>query len=612
MASEKKKNSTIYTPDNLKGEVSVFILYPGIPVTCSLNNKLSLPAQKNIGEIYMPPSVKAGVPDWFDKYVMVFPHLHTQPYVSVKKEVDEVLASKGLTLKSLNVGVFSGSGNLSIPTTEKLTTFLVMDTVVGGNTEANTSRVLKEGGKVFCMFGPSNWGGAAKGYGTDYWKKVWSKLNKEDWGEINQSTYKSFGFPPDASSGCGQQMWHMVMPQYFLKYFKSKIEAAQAPTTNNQTVNNNQQNQQNQNTQTTNSQTTNNQPSNQAPVAQTPETSPNKDWTMGTQSQPFSEGTYNFNVERKNFFVIPNIGELRVATEEDLKNFQKTGLELVDQEYIETPYQGGEEVYIENPITGSFVPSETKQKISEIKGVSQENVPDEVSTDTKSKYVVSKDKEKNVQAIIKACKENGVTNEFAITGILSIVSKESAFVPKNEASYKTTPGERIIKIFGARGKTATQWDEIKKDDKQFFDIVYGPTPPAKTKYGNGPDDGYKYRGRGFNQITFKGNYEKYAKLTGLDLVNDPDLLNTIEAAAKCVVLYFKSGINGAPKFAKTQYNFTDINSFKNLQDAVGACYHANAGFGNSTEHILADVTGGRAKAFKNSTPLYNTYKNDIA
>ena len=346
----------------------------------------------------------------------------------------------------------------------------------------------------------------------------------------------------------------------------------------------------------------------QTPEGQTPDSGTQS----VTESKPIANGTYTFGVQKKGFFVISGQPELKLATEEDLKNFQKTDLELVDQEYIETPYQGGEEVYIENPITGAFVPSETKQKISEIKGVSQENVPDELSTDTKSKYVVSKDKEKNVQAIIKACKENGVTNEFAITGILSIVSKESAFVPKNEASYKTTPGERIIKIFGARGKTATQWDEIKKDDKQFFDIVYGPTPPAKTKYGNGPDEGYKYRGRGFNQITFKGNYEKYAKLTGLDLVNDPDLLNTIEAAAKCVVLYFKSGVNGAPKFAKTQYNFTDINSFKNLQDAVGACYHANAGFGNSMEHILADVTGGRAKAFKNSTPLYNTYQNDLA
>lgn len=237
--------------------------------------------------------------------------------------------------------------------------------------------------------------------------------------------------------------------------------------------------------------------------------------------------------------------------------------------------------------------------------------PDNLRTDKQGKYPVSKNIEANIQEIIKQAKGAGITNAYAIAGILAVCSKESGFVPKNELSYRTTSADRIMQIFGSRGKTAAFWDEIKQDDKRFFDFVYGPTPPKKDRYGNGPTDGYKYRGRGFNQITFKAAYERYAKSTKLDLINDPDLLNKVEAAAACLVEYFKSGINGAPKNIRQQYNFTDINSFKSLDDAVGAMYHSNAGFGNSMSHILADSTGGRAKAFKNAGPLYNQYKSQL-
>lgn len=47
------------------------------------------------------------------------------------------------------------------------------------------------------------------------------------------------------------------------------------------------------------------------------------------------------------------------------------------------------------------------------------------------------------------------------------------------------------------------------------------------RYGNGNEasgDGWRYRGRGPLQITFKANYEKCGRAIGCDLVKDPDLL----------------------------------------------------------------------------------------
>ena len=47
------------------------------------------------------------------------------------------------------------------------------------------------------------------------------------------------------------------------------------------------------------------------------------------------------------------------------------------------------------------------------------------------------------------------------------------------------------------------------------------------RYGNGDEnsqDGWKYHGRGYIQLTFKDNYQSYSTHSGLDCVNNPDLL----------------------------------------------------------------------------------------
>jgi len=331
--------------------------------------------------------------------------------------------------------------------------------------------------------------------------------------------------------------------------------------------------------------------------------------------QPPQEVGYTFNVEKKDSFVIvggsmsgmeftivPNDGTTYIVNEAPINNLDDE--EMLSDEYSEGEYQGTEENLFK-PDTSGYTSIDV-ESINSIKGFDPEHPNESLSTDSTNKYPVSKDKEANIKAIIKSAKDLGVTNKFAITAILAIVSKESAFVPRSEASYATTSGERIIKIFGSKGRTAAEWDVIKKDAVRFFDLIYGG------KYGNATNEGYKYRGRGFNQITFKGNYSQYAKETGVDIVGDPDLLNTVDVAAKCVVAYFKRNIKNAPASIRSQYHFSDINSFANLDDATGAIYHANAGWGKSYSEIVADSTGGRKKAFANAGPLYNSYKSQLA
>lgn len=53
---------------------------------------------------------------------------------------------------------------------------------------------------------------------------------------------------------------------------------------------------------------------------------------------------------------------------------------------------------------------------------------------------------------------------------------------------------------------------------------------------------FPFYGRGFVQITWKRNYEKYAELTGLDLAGHPDLAMDPDVACYILVHGFKHGI----------------------------------------------------------------------
>lgn len=332
---------------------------------------------------------------------------------------------------------------------------------------------------------------------------------------------------------------------------------------------------------------------------------------------------YTFNVEKYETFIIKGVSAsndendvyLYIVPEYDLVE-SSYSMEGLSSEYIESEFVGEEEEYIKFEPAQEFAFVNT-DALNSAKGYDPMNPDDSLSTDTESKYPISKNADANIRAIIKVAKELGVTNKFAIIGMLAVVGKESGFIPQSEASYKKTGADRIRLIFGGyasiKSRTNAEIDKLKVNDKAFFDAVYDGIN------GNGANDGYKYRGRGFNQITFKGGYKHYYEKLGIDVINDPDLLNTVEVAAKCLVEYMKINLKGlSPSdVGKTKireiYNFNgDMNSFTSLDDAVAAIFHANAGVGQSyNKYILPDKWGGRKKSFAAAGPLYKKYASLI-
>ena len=147
------------------------------------------------------------------------------------------------------------------------------------------------------------------------------------------------------------------------------------------------------------------------------------------------------------------------------------------------------------------------------------------------------EKQKNADLLTAELKKKGF-NQGQIAAVLGNVAKESGLTAKDEnLDYGKTSNERIRSIFGSRatGKTDAELDVIKKDPKQMGEMMYG----AGTKVGQGmgntePGDGFKYRGRGFIQLTGKNNYAAASKAIFGDnrLVDNPDLASDPAVAAQ--------------------------------------------------------------------------------
>lgn len=198
--------------------------------------------------------------------------------------------------------------------------------------------------------------------------------------------------------------------------------------------------------------------------------------------------------------------------------------------------------------------------------------------------------EQVAREIVKALREKGIENPYYQAALVGIAYKETGLKPINEASYSKTSAERIKKIFPSKMKamSSQEIDALKQSDVNFFDFVYGG------KYGNqSKGDGYKYRGRGLNGITFKGNYEKASDTTGVDLVKNPERLNEPKIAARAFVGYFLDTLNPARLLS---YGLTDINQVEDLQTAVRIAMRQNAGWGSSVEGFV--FKEGEAKAHK--------------
>lgn len=97
----------------------------------------------------------------------------------------------------------------------------------------------------------------------------------------------------------------------------------------------------------------------------------------------------------------------------------------------------------------------------------------------------------------------------------------------------------LLGIFKKYFPTEAKAKEYERKPEKIANLVYGG------RMGNGPEtsgDGYKFRGRGYLQLTGKDNYSAFSKVIGEDCVANPDLVSTKYALASAAWFFNKNNL----------------------------------------------------------------------
>jgi murein DD-endopeptidase MepM/ murein hydrolase activator NlpD len=121
------------------------------------------------------------------------------------------------------------------------------------------------------------------------------------------------------------------------------------------------------------------------------------------------------------------------------------------------------------------------------------------------------------RAIIAECLKQGVTMREQIAYILGTVERESDM-------------GRVM---------------VEEGSRTYFNYLEGRKDIGNVNSG----DGYKYRGRGYCQVTGRVNYERFTKMFSVDFVNNPDLMADPKYAMPILVISMKNGLTTGRKLS---------------------------------------------------------------
>nr|WP_246701383.1 glycoside hydrolase family 19 protein [Rhodopseudomonas sp. BR0C11] len=135
------------------------------------------------------------------------------------------------------------------------------------------------------------------------------------------------------------------------------------------------------------------------------------------------------------------------------------------------------------------------------------------------------------------------TSPQVVAHIMAQISHECGTGRDVVENLNYTAG-RMVQIWPSRFKTLEAAKPYAGNPQALANKVYNG------RMGNRPgsDDGWNFRGRGGSQTTGREGYERLAKLTGLDVVNNPDLVLDPQHFLLCAVADFVAC--GCMPFAK--------------------------------------------------------------
>jgi len=143
-----------------------------------------------------------------------------------------------------------------------------------------------------------------------------------------------------------------------------------------------------------------------------------------------------------------------------------------------------------------------------------------------------------ISQIPDTAKKFNITTPLRLAHFLAQCGHESAgFKAVQENLNYSAKG--LLGIFKKYFPTQTLAEQYERNPQKIASKVYGG------RMGNGPEstgEGFKFRGRGYIQLTGKQNYTNFAKFIGEDTVANPDLVATKYPLASAAFFFNSNGL----------------------------------------------------------------------
>ncbi len=169
-----------------------------------------------------------------------------------------------------------------------------------------------------------------------------------------------------------------------------------------------------------------------------------------------------------------------------------------------------------------------------------------------------------------------------LAALLGQCGHESLGFTVTEERLRYSTPERLMKVWPGRFPTLEFSRDYVKNSRKLANYVYG------TRNGNHrPNDGWKYRGRGFLQLTGRANYRHFGKLVDLELEKWPELAKPAPGAWKIAAAYCANRSRGG----KTVFEWADEGNVEMVTKIINGGRHGLEDRRQRTALALAALEG---------------------
>lgn len=181
--------------------------------------------------------------------------------------------------------------------------------------------------------------------------------------------------------------------------------------------------------------------------------------------------------------------------------------------------------------------------------------------------------------------KGALENERRAAHLIGQCAHESgSFARTTESLFYTTP-ERLLAVFPRHFEDLAQARRFVRNSEKVANHVYA------NRMDNGPassGDGFRYRGRGYLQLTGRANYRTFGKRIGVNLEGNPDMAAEPETAWLIAADYLAN----RKRHGKTAFEWADEDNVEAVTRIVNGGIHGLEDRRRRTGRALSVLEGG--------------------